>query len=77
MFVCLYNSPMTLKEWRTLHGLTQSQAAAKLGLGGATHVSFLERGSVSPTLRIVDRIARATNGAVARRDWPEDRHEQA
>jgi transcriptional regulator with XRE-family HTH domain len=64
---------MTLKEWRTKYKLTIIEAVKRLGLSSSGHLSLLERGATSPTLRTVDRVARATKGAVSRLDWPEEK----
>lgn len=65
---------MTLTEWRTKLGLSLRAAERELGISHV-HLAKLEGGKVSPTLSTVDEIARRTQGAVTRLDWPESRHD--
>ena len=47
-----------LKVWRTRRGLTQTEIAERLGVS-QSHFSRLELGKKSPSLRTLDRLARA------------------
>lgn len=63
---------MTLSEWRTVRRLSLRAAERELGISHV-HLAKLEAAKVSPTLSTVDQIARKTQGAVTRLDWPEQR----
>lgn len=53
-----YRIPMQVVDLRELHGLTQSQLAERCGMDQAD-ISRIERGSTSPTTRVLQRIADA------------------
>ena len=50
----------TLKAWRHAHGLTQIDAAAKLGIEQGSY-SKIERGRRVPRRDLLERIARETH----------------
>lgn len=58
---------MTLKEWMKREGLTQPEAAKRLGVS-QQNVSNWVRGKNTPSLRVALAIARATRGAVTAAD---------
>ena len=53
-----YRVAMQVVELRERHGLTQSQLAEQCGMDQAD-ISRIERGSTSPTTRVLQRIADA------------------
>jgi predicted transcriptional regulator len=53
-----YNIAMQVIELREQHGLTQAELAARCGMNQAD-ISRIERGSTSPTVRTLQRIASA------------------
>ena len=53
-----YNIAMQVIELREQHGLTQAELAARCGMNQAD-ISRIERGSTSPTVRTLQRIANA------------------
>lgn len=58
VFEQAYRIAMQIVELRERHGLTQSQLAEKCGMDQAD-ISRIERGSTSPTTRVLQRIADA------------------
>lgn len=60
--------PNLLRGWRGRLGLTQSQAASKLGID-CFQVSRYERGAGRPSLVNASKIANATDGAVPFESW--------
>jgi ribosome-binding protein aMBF1 (putative translation factor) len=58
VFEQAYRIAMQVVELRERHGLTQSQLAEKCGMDQAD-ISRIERGSTSPTTRVLQRIADA------------------
>ena len=59
---------MKLKKWITREGLTQTDAAALIGMTGG-HLSMLIAGKRRPSLSTLDRIDRVTEGKVTWKDW--------
>ena len=61
-------APKALKEWRTSLELSQTEAAARLGVSNATWCDW-EQGNKSPTVdRAVD-LEKETEGAVTIKLW--------
>ena len=58
VFEQAYRIAMQVVELRERHGLTQKQLAEKCGMDQAD-ISRIERGSTSPTTRVLQRIADA------------------
>ena len=58
VFEAAYNIAMQVIELREQHGLTQAELAARCGMNQAD-ISRIERGSTSPTVRTLHRIANA------------------
>ncbi|HEX6194509.1 MAG TPA: helix-turn-helix transcriptional regulator [Jiangellaceae bacterium] len=58
VFEAAYNIAMQVIELREQHGLTQAELAARCGMNQAD-ISRIERGSTSPTVRTLQRIANA------------------
>jgi len=58
VFEQAYRIAMQVVELREGHGLTQSQLAERCGMDQAD-ISRIERGSTSPTTRVLQRIADA------------------
>ncbi len=58
VFEQAYQIAMQVVDLRERHGLTQSQLAERRGMDQAD-ISRIERGSTSPTTRILQRIADA------------------
>tara|TARA_R110000824_G_scaffold7698_1_gene34809 strand:- start:14790 stop:15005 length:216 start_codon:yes stop_codon:yes gene_type:complete len=54
---------MTLKDWRDLNGYGYREAAAVIKTSHP-HLFNIEKGSTSPSVRLMLRIRRATNGLV-------------
>jgi ribosome-binding protein aMBF1 (putative translation factor) len=52
-----------VRSWREAHGVTQAELARLLGMA-PPNVARLERGGVPPGLSTLQRVARATGGAV-------------
>ncbi len=58
VFEQAYRIAMQVVDLRERHGLTQSQLAERCGMDQAD-ISRIERGSTSPTTRVLQRIADA------------------
>jgi ribosome-binding protein aMBF1 (putative translation factor) len=58
VFEQAYDIAMQVIELREKHGLTQAELAARCGMDQAD-ISRIERGSTSPTVRTLQRIANA------------------
>ena len=58
VFEQAYRIAMQIVDLRERHGLTQSQLAERCGMDQAD-ISRIERGSTSPTTRVLQRIADA------------------
>jgi transcriptional regulator with XRE-family HTH domain len=54
---------MTLKEWRETIGLTQREAAERIGVH-PMYVSQIERGRRRPGMKVATRIRDVTGGQV-------------
>lgn len=63
VFEAAYNIAMQVIELREQHGLTQAELAARCGMNQAD-ISRIERGSTSPTVRTLQRIANALSADV-------------
>lgn len=63
---------MNLRDWREAEGLTQEQAAARIGISQGT-LSRYESGKQEPSMATVRRIKAATDGKVTAEDWPVER----
>ena len=63
VFEQAYAIAMQVVELRERHGLTQTQLAERCGMDQAD-ISRIERGSTSPTARILQRIAGALGADV-------------
>lgn len=55
--------PSALRKWRIREKLTQAQAAKRIGISQAM-LSYLERGQLNPSLRVLRKISKGTGGAV-------------
>ena len=71
---------MTFLEWRKREGLSLKEAAARISRRGGGSITgaglqLLEAGRRDPYMRTADLIARGTDGAVTRMDWPETKPE--
>ncbi len=60
---------MKLHEWMTLTRTTEDQLAEMTGISQAS-INRYRRGPRIPMREAQDKIARATQGAVTRDDWP-------
>ena len=63
VFEQAYRIAMQIVEMRERHGLTQSQLAERCGIDQAD-ISRIERGSTSPTVLILQRLADALDADV-------------
>ncbi len=59
---------MKLKRWIKKEGLTQTVAAARIGMTDA-HLSYLIAGKRRPSVSTIDRIDFITSGKVTWEDW--------
>ena len=59
---------MKLKHWIKKEGVTQTVAAARIGMTDG-HLSMLLAGKRRPSLSTVDRIDHITEGKVTWEDW--------
>jgi transcriptional regulator with XRE-family HTH domain len=59
---------MKIREYRKLHGLSQSDIAKALGIV-KNNVSHWERGSQLPSLAMAYRVKMFTRGEVDLEDW--------
>ena len=61
---------MTLKEWLKKTGRKQTWVAEQAGVAIST-ISRIVTGKTRPSLDIVQKIERITDGAVGLHDWPQ------
>jgi DNA-binding XRE family transcriptional regulator len=57
-----------LREYRTAHGLTQTEMAEAVGVKKAT-ISRIENGERTPSMSLVSRICEATRGELTANDF--------
>jgi len=60
--------PMTLAEYMDINGLRDADMASRLGID-RSNVSRLRRGKITPSAKILARIASATDGQVTANDF--------
>jgi transcriptional regulator with XRE-family HTH domain len=60
--------PQKLREWREAAGLSQAQAAKRLGIAQGTWSTW-ERGDKRPELEFIFELEKATKRAVRLADW--------
>jgi len=57
-----------IRRWREALGLSQPEAAAKLGLS-RSHLGNIETGTYVPSLSLAGKLEQMTEGAVTMQDW--------
>ena len=65
------NGPSRLRKWREARGLTQEEAAKRVGAQQSSWCDW-ENAEKSPSVRFALRIARTTRGAVPVSSWSDD-----
>ena len=63
---------MTLKEWIKKTGRKQTWVAERAGVSVST-IHRIATGKTKPSLDLVQKIERITDGAVGLHDWPQAR----
>lgn len=70
IFSVRHDAAMTLSEYLTRNGISQSSFAEELGIAPST-VSRWISGEIAPSFTMAWRIERVTHGAVQPNDWRE------